>query len=437
MRYCYQGHSLRRGLGICFLLSLTSTSILVPGLFLSFCTASESFLPSQLPSQQPASAHANEHARGSGSFLTSTASTIGPLHTTASLSDTTTDLTEQIDPATSVSNDAHATPLHAQKTDNSSSDSGEQPLPSSLAVASLPRPTTRRHPILPGDAALTLLAFLAGISDYICFHRLQLFVIMQTGNLIHAFSSLIEGRWKEARNSGCVVAAYAIGSGIWRILSLSLSSSSAVLGAAMLALPLFYCCDTSTVLRLPTSIMAPIVLSLAFGLISSAATTVGGGIISFAYTGHISNAGKYVAERVLLRGRSFKRTPGTSIRLLLGFASGVVSSSLYHKYLLRPIQGDTRGTVAHFISRHPFFALGMAYATVLIFGGIDLFTSSSSGETETVAGENTNRGLEELISTKLKIRGIGKRRRRGDELDIRVDGWTNIHSGPRSFDDGS
>ena len=281
-----------------------------------------------------------------------------------------------------------------------------------------------------------MLAFLAGISDYICFHKLQLFIIMQTGNLIHALSSMVEGRWKEASNSGCIVAAYAIGSGIWRILSVSLSSSCAVFAAATLGLPLFYLCDT--ILRQSTSISVPLVLSLAFGLISSAATTVGGGIISFAYTGHIGNAGKYVAERILLRGGSFKRTPGTSLRMLLGFASGVLSSSMYHQSLLRSIKGETRGTSVQFISRHPFFVLGIAYATVLILGGVDLLVSASSGQKETVANrENTNMGLEELISTKLKIRGIGKRRRRGDELDIRVDGWTNIHSGPRSFDDGS
>ena len=189
------------------------------------------------------------------------------------------------------------------------------------------------------------------------------------------------------------------------------------------------------------STSVPLVLSLAFGLISSAATTVGGGIISFAYTGHISNAGKYVAERMLLRGKSFKRTPGTSLRMLLGFASGVLASSTYHQSLLRSINGETGGATGHVLSRHPFFVLGIAYATVLILGGVDLFasTSASSGERASAAAtrENTNIGLEELISTKLKIRGVGKRRRRGDELDIRVDGWTNIHSGPRSFDDGS
>ena len=405
MRYCYQRHSSRHGLGICFVLSLII--IVVPGFNLSFCAAaSESFLPSQ------------------------------PLHA-ASLSDTK-GLTEQKDPASSsVSNDEHEVSL--QNSDNSSTrnDSGkQQPLSSSLVVTSLPNLTTRRRALLPKDATLTLLAFLAGISDYMCFHRLQLFVIMQTGNFIHALSSLVEGRWKEASNSGCIVAAYAIGSGIWRILSLSLSSSSAVFVAATLGMPLFYWCDA--ILQQSTSISVPLVLSLAFGLISSAATTVGGGIISFAYTGHIGNAGKYVAERILLRGGSFKRTPGTSLRMLLGFASGVLSSSMYHQSLLRSIKGETRGTSVQFISRHPFFVLGIAYATVLILGGVDLLVSASSGQKETVANrENTNMGLEELISTKLKIRGIGKRRRRGDELDIRVDGWTNIHSGPRSFDDGS
>lgn len=394
MRYCYQGHSSRRGHRsiICFLSSLI---FVVPGFF---CVASESFLPSRL--------------------------------------------TDQIYPASSISNDEYEVPL--QKSDNSNNGSGkQQPLSSSLAVTSLPTLTTRRHAhaLLPKDATLTILAFLAGISDYICFHRLQLFVIMQTGNVIHSLSSIVEGRWKEASNSACIVAAYAIGSGIWRILSLSLPSSSAVFAATTLALPLFYWCDA--ILQQSTSIsVPPLVLSLAFGLISSAATTVGGGIISFAYTGHISNAGKYVAERMLLRGKSFKRTPGTSLRMLLGFASGVLASSMYHQSLLRSVNGETHArSTGHVLSQHPFFVLGIAYATVLILGGVDLSasTSASSGEKETVAitRENTNIGLEELISTKLKIRGIGKRRRRGDELDIRVDGWTNIHSGPRSFDDGS
>ena len=393
MRYCYQGHSSRRGLGICFLLSLI---FVVPGFF---CVASESSLPSRL--------------------------------------------TDQIYPASSISNDEYEVPL--QKTDNSNNGSGkQQPLPSSLAVTSLPTLTTppRRHAhaLLPKDATLTILAFLAGISDYICFHRLQMFVIMQTGNVIHSLSSIVEGKWKEASNSGCTVAAFAIGSGIWRILSLSLPSSSAVFAATTLALPLFYWCDA--ILQQSTSIsVLPLVLSLAFGLISSAATTVGGGIISFAYTGHISNVGKYVAERMLLRGKSFERTPGTSLRMLLGFASGVLASSTYHQSLLRSINGETHGSPGHVLSRHPFFVLGIAYAAVLILGGVDLFasTSASSGERASADAtrENTNIGLEELISTKLKIRGIGKRRRRGDELDIRVDGWTNIHSGPRSFDDGS
>lgn len=391
-----------------------------------FSEASESFLPSQ-PSY--------EYARGSGSSLTSTGSSTQPLHG-ALLSDTK-GLTEQRDPASSsISNDEHEVPLQNSGNSDTRNDSGKQPLSSSLAVTSLPTLTTRRRALLPKDATLTLLAFLAGISDYMCFHRLQLFVIMQTGNFIHALSSLVEGRWKEASNSGCIVAAYAIGSGIWRILSLSASSSSAVIVAATLALPLFYWCDA--ILQQSTSISVPLVLSLAFGLISSAATTVGGGIISFAYTGHIGNAGKYVAERILFRGRSFKRTPGTSLRMLLGFASGVLFSSMYHQSLLQAIKGESRGTYIQFISRHPFFVLGIAYATALILGGVDLLVLASSGQKETVANrENTNMGLEELISTKLKTRGIGKRRRRGDELDIRVDGWTNIHSGPRRFDDGS
>ena len=403
---------------------------MVLGLFHFFSAASESFLQ---PSQPDAS---YECARGSRSSRTSTISSRSssePLHTPPDTPGTATQV--KAAPA-SVTNDEHEVSL--QKSYNSNNDSGkQQQLTSSLAITPLQTLATRRHPILPKDISLTILAFLAGISDYICFHRLQLFVIMQTGNFIHSLSSVVEGRWKEAINSGRIVAAYAIGSGIWRILNLALSSSSAVLGTTTLALLLFYWCDA--ILQRPASIShsAPLVLSLAFGLISSATTTVGGGIISFAYTGHISNAGKYMAERMLLRGKSFKRTPGTSLRMLLGFASGVLSSSLYHQSLLRSIKGESRGTTGDVMSRHRFFVLGIAHTTVLILGGIDLSVSASEGQKETVAKENPSMGLEELISTKLKIRGIGKRRRRGDELDIRVDGWTNIHSGPRSFDDGS
>ena len=308
---------------------------------------------------------------------------------------------------------------------------------SSLAVAPLPTLMSGSHPtrILSKGATLVLLAFLAGISDYLCFQRLQFFVIMQTGNFIHALSSFVEGRWREAINFGVIVSAYAIGSGLWRVLNLTLSSSSAVAVASILALPFFHRCDAH-----PFS--APVILSLAFGLVSSAATTVGEGNISFAYTGHVSNAGKYFVERVLLRGRSFKRTPAASLRLLLGFASGVLSSALCHQSVSHSMAGgDPNKHLSNFV-RHPFLVLGIAYAIVLCLGGVDLYSSSTPTSKESSdaygASKNTSKGrLEELISTKLKMSVKGKRRRKGNELDIRIDGWTNMHAGPRGFKDGS
>ena len=410
----YQLHSRHRKRGICFVLPLTIAGLVTS----SFSEASESLR------SRPS---AYEYARGSGSSLTSTSSGAGPLSLHVHAPPDTSTGQAAIEPAAPFAGDVGPSP---ERTDSCDA--------TRLAAASLPSLTTRRRPILSRDFTLTSLAFLAGVSDYLCFHRLQCFAIMQTGNVIHALSSMVEGSWKEASNFGCIVAAYAIGSGLWRIISLVRLLSSAVLVAVLAALPMFYHCD-AILLHVRS---APLI-SLAFGLISSAATAVCGGTISFAYTGHISNAGKYSAERLLMRGRSFHRTPATSLRMLLGFAFGVLSSSLCHQFLLRSKEGEANGT-ALYLSRHPFFVLGIAYATVLIFGGVDLLlVSVSSGQKDTIAEENTDTfepikmGLEELISTKLKTRGIGRRRRRGEELDIRVDGWTNIRAGPRRFDDGS
>jgi len=416
MHSCFCCH-LRRG--VCFVLALLSLALWFPSSEASESLQSHPSYPWG-SSRSPTDAGPLHPPPNDAISINPADGTAGPINTDPIIAKT-----EQVQVAPS-------RPLN-ERTGISTNESTEQS--SSLTVTSFPTLTARRHPTLSKDATLVSLAFLAGISDYLCFKKLQFFVIMQTGNFLHALSSLVEGRWKEAINFGVIVSAYAIGSGIWRALHLALSSSSAVLVAVVLALPLFHRCDAH-----PFS--APLILSLAFGLISSAATAVGEGNISFAYTGHISNAGKYFVERVLLRGRSFKRTPGTSLRLLLGFASGVLSSALCHQSFSHLMVGEDRGRLSHF-ARHPFLVLGIAYAIVLCVGGVDLSSSSSQQEAPPTSKENSdalgakNVGLEELISTKLKMRGVGKRRRRGDELDIRIDGWTNMHAGPRRFEDGS
>ena len=396
----------RLGRGVCFVLTLLllALAFLFPTL-----EASESL-------QSPSQSHPSYSPWGRGSSPDDS----GPLRAPPDRDDTIS-----MNPAP-----PYSQPFNERTGPSSSAES-------SLAVAPLPTLMSGSHPtrILSKGATLVLLAFLAGISDYLCFQRLQFFVIMQTGNFIHALSSFVEGRWREAINFGVIVSAYAIGSGLWRVLNLTLSSSSAVAVASILALPFFHRCDAH-----PFS--APVILSLAFGLVSSAATTVGEGNISFAYTGHVSNAGKYFVERVLLRGRSFKRTPAASLRLLLGFASGVLSSALCHQSVSHSMAGGVPNKHLSNFVRHPFLVLGIAYAIVLCLGGVDLYSSSTPTSKESSdaygASKNTSKGrLEELISTKLKMSVKGKRRRKGNELDIRIDGWTNMHAGPRGFKDGS
>ena len=403
MHWCRRCH-LGRGGGVCFVLTLLHVFLALAFLFPTL-EASESL-------QSPSQAHPSYPPRGRGSSPADSGLRSAPPDDTISMN--------PVPP--------YSQPFNERTGPSTSAES-------SLAVAPLPTLMSRSHPtrtrILSRDATLILLAFLAGISDYLCFQRLQFFVIMQTGNFIHALSSFVEGRWREAINLGVIVSAYAIGSGLWRVLNLTLSSSSAMAVASILALPLFHKCDAH-----PFS--APVILSLAFGLVSSAATTVGEGNISFAYTGHVSNAGKYFAERVLLRGRSFKRTPAASLRLLLGFASGVLSSALCHQSVSHSMAGEDSYRRLSYFVRHPFLVLGIAYAIVLCLGGVDFSSSSTPKKSSDAYGASKNKGrLEELISTKLKMSGNGKRRRRGNELDIRIDGWTNMHAGPRGFKDGS
>lgn len=286
------------------------------------------------------------------------------------------------------------------------------------------------RPILSQEAVLPILAFLAGISDFLCYRRIDFYVAMMTGNVIRACTSLAEKKWKDAADFAAVVAGYGLGSGLWRVLSIALSSSAAVIAAAVVALPLYY--------RSDIKLSSPL-LAFAFGLICSSATSVGG-TITFAYTGHVNNAGKYIADAMLQRiqggkgrGITFKHTPITSIRLLAGFAAGIIMSVLVQQSAWVSRTVDHEG-ISSWIIQHPFTSLGVAYAIVLCLGGVNCINGTANDATDAKDTKEGGTLAESIMSTKLKKYG---RRRRGEELDVREDGWTNMQSGPRGYADGS
>lgn len=209
------------------------------------------------------------------------------------------------------------------------------------------------------NAAMTILPFLAGISNAICQHKFDCYATMMTGNTVSMSIALSEGRWNDVILKLSLIIGYAIGVAGGKSLESTCRRRHQQQGTTL------YTNHLGTIAPIVAAIfamaevggrggwrwnIAPL-LAGGYGMIYSSAQRTLGPTISHVVTGHWMKLGEATSDRFTLAAKRWNDGAGKSIRVIGCFVIGVVVGM----HLLRIMD-----------ERFPFFAsLGVLYALVL------------------------------------------------------------------------
>ena len=210
------------------------------------------------------------------------------------------------------------------------------------------------------NAAITILPFLAGISNAICQHKFDCYATMMTGNTVSMSMALSEGRWNDVMLKLLLIIGYSIGVAGGKSLESTCRSRHQQQGTT-----LYTNNHLGTIAPIVAAIfamaevggrggwrwnIAPL-LAVGYGMIYSSAQRTLGPTITHVVTGHWMKLGEATSDRFALAAKRWNDGAGKSIRVIGCFVVGVVVGM----HLLRIVD-----------ERFPFFAsLGVLYALVL------------------------------------------------------------------------
>ncbi|KAL1522924.1 hypothetical protein AB1Y20_017889 [Prymnesium parvum] len=229
--------------------------------------------------------------------------------------------------------------------------------PRSMTIAnplSPPPPRLSPHPPPAPPAShrpfLMSLAFLAGVSDVLCFSKFGCYANMMTGNVISTVASLAALRWRDATFFAAAVLNYVLGFGLFRCLDRRSSRRYAIGAAAVIVFTLFSLCEVLLLLQ-PRRRWQMVLLAFAFGLINAVSSETTG-VVTSMVTGHLQKLSNALADFV--DGQAVSSAP--SLTVLCSFVAGIAFGSTSSYFL----------TVSR---RLPLISgLGVAYTSLLWLG---------------------------------------------------------------------
>jgi uncharacterized membrane protein YoaK (UPF0700 family) len=214
------------------------------------------------------------------------------------------------------------------------------------------------------NAAMTLLPFLAGVSNAVCQRKFDCYATMMTGNTVSMSIALSEGRWDDVILKLLLIIGYAIGVAGGKSLE-SMSQRRQQQKQQSKSGTAVYTNHMTTIAPIVAVIFAIVevggrglwrwntapLLAGGYGMIYSSAQRMLGPTITHVVTGHWMKLGEATSDRFALGTKRWNDGAGKSIRVIVCFVVGVVVGM----HLLRILD-----------ERFPFFAsLGVLYALVL------------------------------------------------------------------------
>lgn len=174
------------------------------------------------------------------------------------------------------------------------------------------------EPLISKEHFISLTAFLAGLSDVLCYRRYGCYVNMMTGNTIRCAVSIAEFDFGETARLVTLIGGYVMGTSLFRATYKRLkriNSKRASTAVSVIAAPIIM-----ALLCLAEATSFQPLLALAGSFINSAAQIGTGGTITYALTGHITKLSNGVVDNCM----TGKPVTGPSIRVLVSLFAGVV-----------------------------------------------------------------------------------------------------------------
>ena len=203
----------------------------------------------------------------------------------------------------------------------------------------------------------SMMSFLAGCSDVVCFQRFQYYTSMMTGNLIMTSVALAEGNWADAILKASLIASFFTGACTARSIEWvckqnkhagSSSNRQHLKFIAPIVLVLFTLYDQLALKQRQAINLLP----LAYGMVYSSANQALGATITQLMTGHLTKLGTAISDYFLGPNKQWNKGSLMSFGIVGSFVVGAFTG--------------LKISLTSFGKGGPFFTvLGLVYAALL------------------------------------------------------------------------